>query len=163
MIFRIRVILDVEEDVLRDFEIEANSTLKNLHEAISKSFGFLGNELASFYESDKDWVQGKELPILSIDNNTSMANEKLDQIFIGSQKRLIYVYDFLNMWTFYVELKESGKIISGINYPNLINSQGNVPEDPPEKKFQTYGDIMFDHSQDNEEDMNLDYDEDSFY
>ena len=42
MIFRIRVILDVEEDVLRDIEIEANNTLKNLHEAISKSFGLAG-------------------------------------------------------------------------------------------------------------------------
>ena len=163
MIFRIRVILDVEEDVLRDIEIEAKSTLKNLHEAITKSFGFLGNELASFYESDKDWKQGKELPLFSIDDNATMENVKLDQIFIGSQKRLIYVYDFLNMWTFYVELKESGKIISGINYPNLINSQGDVPEDPPEKKFQTDGDLMFDHNQDDEEDMNLDYDEDSFY
>ena len=163
MIFRIRIILDVEADVLRDIEIEAKCTLKNLHEAITKSFGFLGNELASFYESDKDWKQGKELPLFSIDDNATMENVKLDQIFIGSQKRLIYVYDFLNMWTFYVELKESGKIISGINYPNLINSQGDVPEDPPEKKFQTDGDIMFDHSKDNEEDMNLDYDEDSFY
>ena len=163
MIFRIRVILDVEEDVLRDIEIEAKSTLKDLHEVITKSFGFLGNELASFYESDKDWKQGKELPLFSIDDNATMENVKLDQIFIGSQKRLIYVYDFLNMWTFYVELKESGKIISGINYPNLINSQGDVPEDPPEKKFQTDGDLMFDHNQDDEEDMNLDYDEDSFY
>ncbi len=162
MIFRIRVILDVEEDVLRDFEIEANSTLKNLHEAISKSFGFLGNELASFYKSDKDWVQGKELPILSIDDNASMENEKLDQIFIDSQTRLIYVYDFLKMWTFYIELKESGKTISGINYPNLIYSQGDVPEDPPEKNFQTYGDIIFDDNQENEEDINLDYEEDSF-
>ena len=53
----------------------------------------------------------KELPLLSIDDNTTMENEKLDQIFKFS-KRLIYVYDFLNMWTFYVELKESGKIIS---------------------------------------------------
>ena len=163
MIFRIRIILDVEADVLRDIEIEAKCTLKNLHEAITKSFGFLGNELASFYESDKDWKQGKELPLFSIDDNATMENVKLDQIFKGSQKRLIYVYDFLNMWTFYVELKESGKIISGINYPNLINSQGDVPEDPPEKKFQTDGDLMFDNNQDNEEDMNLDYDEDSFY
>ena len=163
MIFRIRIILDVEADVLRDIEIEAKCTLKDLHEVITKSFGFLGNELASFYESDKDWKQGKEVPLFSIDDNTTMGNEKLDKIFKGSQKRLIYVYDFLNMWTFYVELKESGKIISGINYPNLINSKGDVPEDPPEKKFQTDGDLMFDHSQDNEEDMNLDYDEDSFY
>ena len=163
MIFRIRIILDVEEDVLRDIEIEAKSTLKNLHEAISKSFGFLGNELASFYESDKDWKQGKELPLLSIDDNATMENEKLDQIFKGSQKRLIYVYDFLNMWTFYIELKESGKIVSGVSYPNLIHSQGEVPEDPPEKIFQTDEDLIFDDNQENEEDINLDYDEDSFY
>ena len=163
MIFRIRVILDVEEDVLRDIEIEAKSTLKDLHEVITKSFGFLGNELASFYESDKDWKQGKELPLFSIDDNQTMENEKLDQIFMGSQKRLIYVYDFLNMWTFYVELKESGKIISGVNYPNLIHSQGDVPENPPEKKFQTDGDLLFDDNQENKEENNLGYDEDSFY
>ena len=163
MIFRIRIILDVEADVLRDIEIEAKCTLKNLHEAITKSFGFLGNELASFYESDKDWKQGKELPLFSIDDNATMEDVKLDQIFIGSQKRLIYVYDFLNMWTFYVELKESGEIIPGVNYPNLIHSQGDVPENPPEKKFQTDGDLLFDDSQENEEDTNLDYDEDTFY
>ena len=154
MIFRIRVILDVEEDVLRDIEIEAKSTLKDLHEVITKSFGFLGNELASFYESDKDWKQGKELPLFSIDDNATMENVKLDQIFKGSQKRLIYVYDFLNMWTFYVEIKESGEIIPGVNYPNLIHSQGDVPENPPEKKFQTDGDLLFDDSQENEEDTN---------
>ena len=163
MIFRIRIILDVEADVLRDIEIEAKCTLKNLHQAITKSFGFLGNELASFYESDKDWKQGKELPLFSIDDNATMENVKLDQIFKGSQKRLIYVYDFLNMWTFYVELKESGEIIPGVNYPNLIHSQGDVPENPPEKKFQTDGDLLFDDSQENEEDTNLDYDEDTFY
>ena len=163
MIFRIRIILDVEADVLRDIEIEAKCTLKNLHEAITKSFGFLGNELASFYESDKDWKQGKELPLFSIDDNATMENVKLDQIFIGSQKRLIYVYDFLNMWTFYVELKESGEIIPGVNYPNLIHSQGDVPENPPEKKFQTDGDLLLDDNQENKEETNLDYDEDSFY
>ena len=163
MIFRIRIILDVEADVLRDIEIEAKCTLKNLHEVITKSFGFLGNELASFYESDKDWKQGKELPLFSIDDNATMENVKFDQIFKGSQKRLIYVYDFLNMWTFYVELKESGEIIPGVNYPNLIHSQGDVPENPPEKKFQTDGDLLFDDSQENEEDTNLDYDEDTFY
>ena len=163
MIFRIRIILDVEADVLRDIEIEAKCTLKNLHEVITKSFGFLGNELASFYESDKDWKQGKELPLFSIDDNATMENVILDQIFKGSQKRLIYVYDFLNMWTFYIELKESGEIIPGVNYPNLIHSQGDVPEDPPEKRFQTDAELLFDDDQENEEDTNLDYDEDTFY
>ena len=109
----------------------------------------------------KTGCKEKSSPILSIDNNTSMENEKLDQIFIGSQKETYICLRLFKYVDFYVELKESGKIISGINYPNLINSQGDVPEDPPEK-FQTDGDVLFDHSQDNEEDMNLDYDEDPF-
>ena len=51
MIYRIRIILDVEEDVLRDIEIEATATLEDLHHAITQAFGFLGNEMASFYKS----------------------------------------------------------------------------------------------------------------
>ena len=68
--------------------MKLKARLKDLHEVITKSFGFLGNELASFYESDKDWKQGKELPLLSIDDNVTMENEKLDQIFTDTQKSL---------------------------------------------------------------------------
>ena len=41
MIYRMRAILDTEEDVIRDFEIEASSSLEELHDALSQSFGFL--------------------------------------------------------------------------------------------------------------------------
>ncbi len=52
MIYRIRIILDVKEDVLRDIEIEENATLEDFHHAINQSFGFLGNEIASFYSTN---------------------------------------------------------------------------------------------------------------
>lgn len=48
MIYRMRAILDAESDVIRDFEIEASASLEELHDAISQSFGFAGNEMASF-------------------------------------------------------------------------------------------------------------------
>ena len=48
MIYRMRAILDTEEDVIRDFEIEASSSLEELHDALSQAFGFAGNEMASF-------------------------------------------------------------------------------------------------------------------
>ena len=51
-----RVILDTETDVIRDFEIESTSTLEELHDAVSQSFGFAGNEMASFYRSDENWI-----------------------------------------------------------------------------------------------------------
>ena len=53
-----RAILDTEEDVIRDFEIEASASLEELHDALSQAFGFAGNEMASFYRSDEHWNQG---------------------------------------------------------------------------------------------------------
>ena len=58
MIYRIRVILDVDDDVLRDIEISSTSTLEDLHNAIIQSFGFLGNEMASFMNLMKIGYKG---------------------------------------------------------------------------------------------------------
>ena len=165
MIYRIRIILDVEEDVLRDIEIEATATLEDLHHAITQAFGFLGNEMASFYKSDENWAQGEELALESMEPGPTMREEPLNTIFTPSQHHLIYIYDFLNLWTFYVELKEVGEYISGISYPNLIHSEGEVPEEAPEKMFEAEGDPLSETESDNEEDENLDldYDDSSFY
>ncbi|MCH1431816.1 MAG: plasmid pRiA4b ORF-3 family protein [Flavobacteriaceae bacterium] len=165
MIYRIRIILDVEEDVLRDIEIEATATLEELHLAITQSFGFLGNEMASFYESDASWQQGEELPLESMEQGPNMREEPLNTIFTPAQHHLIYVYDFLNLWTFFVELKEVGDALSGMSYPNLIHSQGEVPEEAPEKLFEAEDESHFDTDPADEEasDLDNDYDESEFY
>lgn len=165
MIYRIRIILDVEEDVLRDIEIEATATLEELHLAITQSFGFLGNEMASFYESDASWQQGEELPLESMEQGPNMREEPLNGIFTPAQHHLIYVYDFLNLWTFFVELKEVGDALSGMSYPNLIHSQGEVPEEAPEKLFEAEDESHFDTDPTDEEasDLDNDYDESEFY
>jgi|TARA_X000000950_G_scaffold207335_1_gene249358 hypothetical protein len=165
MIYRIRIILDVEEDVLRDIEIEATATLEELHLAITQSFGFLGNEMASFYESDASWQQGEELPLESMEQGPNMREEPLNTVFTPAQHHLIYVYDFLNLWTFFVELKEVGEALSGMSYPNLIHSQGEVPEEAPEKLFEAEDETHFDTDSADEEasDLDNDYDESEFY
>ena len=162
MIYRIRIILDVKEDVLRDIEIEATATLEDLHHAITQSFGFLGNEMASFYKSDESWLQGEELPLESMEKESNMRDEVLNKIFTPSQHHLIYVYDFLNLWTFFVELKETADIISSSSYPNLIYSKGDVPEEAPEKIFETDNEKEFEGN-DEEEDIDLDYNDSEFY
>ena len=162
MIYRIRIILDVKEDVFRDIEIEATSTLEDLHHAITQSFGFLGNEMASFYKSNESWNQGEELPLESMEKGFNMRDEPLNKIFTSSQHHLIYVYDFLNLWTFFVELKETANVISGSNYPNLIHSEGDVPEEAPEKTFEADNEKEFE-ANDEEEDIDLDYNDSEFY
>ena len=91
MIYRIRIILDVKEDVFRDIEIEATSNLEDLHHAITQSFGFLGNEMASFYKSNESWHQGEELPLESMENGSNMRDEPLNKIFTSSQHHLIFL------------------------------------------------------------------------
>ena len=162
MIYRIRIILDVKEDVFRDIEIEATSNLEDLHHAITQSFGFLGNEMASFYKSNESWHQGEELPLESMENGSNMRDEPLNKIFTSSQHHLIYVYDFLNLWTFFVELKETADIISSSSYPNLIYSRGDVPEEAPEKIFETDNEKEFE-ANDEQEDIDLDYNDSEFY
>ena len=167
MIYRIRIILDVTEDVLRDIEIEEEATLEDLHHCIIQSFGFLGNEMASFYKSDEHWTQGEELPLESMNEEPSKNEEPLNKIFTLSQPHLIYIYDFLNLWTFFVELKEIGEKIPGMSYPNLIHSEGEVPEEAPEKIFDVEETDSFDLEneglEEEDDDDLLEYDDGDFY
>ena len=50
--------------------------------------------------------------------------------------RLIYVYDFMNIWTFYVELGEIVEEAEGTDYPNLMFVHGQIPDEAPEKTFE---------------------------
>lgn len=163
MIYRMRVILDTETDVIRDFEIEATSTLEELHDAVSQSFGFAGNEMASFYRSDENWIQGEELPLVDMGVGEETFNEKpLNNILSENENRLIYVYDFLNLWTFFVELMETAKKDHLKGYPSLIFSHGEVPETPPDKDF--IAEEGFEESINEEDDLEEDeFDDDQFY
>jgi hypothetical protein len=156
MIFRIRIILDTKEDIIRDIEIENNSTFKDLHTEILKSFQFDGNEMASFYLSNDNWDQGKEISLSSFQEEDELIMEKcpLDLIINENQKKFIYIYDFLNLWTFFVEIFEINPIIVGAKYPKLIFSLGKLPEKAPDKNFEKIKDNEF---EDNFEDDYNDY------
>ena len=163
MIYRIRVILDTETDVIRDFEIEDTATLEELHDAVSQSFGFAGNEMASFYRSDENWIQGEELPLVDMGVGEETLNEKpLNNILSENENRLIYVYDFLNLWTFFVELMETADKDHLKGYPSLIFSHGEVPETPPDKDF--IAEEGFEESINEDDDLEEDeFDDNQFY
>ena len=58
--YKIRAILDTEEDVIRTILVDNTINLESLHTIIANSFGFEGHEMASFYRADEDWNQGKK-------------------------------------------------------------------------------------------------------
>jgi hypothetical protein len=83
MIYRFRIILDTKEDIFRDLEIEPSSSLEDFHYAIAQSFGFGGQEMASFYTTNENWEQGEELPLLDMgEGTTPMAGKSLDDLCV---------------------------------------------------------------------------------
>ncbi len=170
MIYRVRVILDSEEDVVRDIALDSESSFEDFHNAIVQSFGLDGLEMASFFDSNEAWEQGEELSLFGMYDNSSqtlsMAEVKIEDRLENPHDRMLYIYDFLNMWTFFVELIEKAdKTDSTEIYPQLISTLGNMPADKPDMQFES--DIndadIDDDDLDESDDMFDDYDEDDFY
>lgn len=167
MIYRFRVVLDndTDDDVFRDIEIRETDTLEDLHNCISQSFGFDGLEISSFYLSDDDWNEGEEITMFETDEPgvRNMVTTIINEAVHEAQTKLIYVYDFLYMWTFFVELAEIVEEAEGTNYPNLLFVHGQIPESPPEKSFEAedFDDFNdeFDDGLDIEDYDGLDFDE----
>jgi len=138
MIYRFRMILDAEEDVFRDIELEQDNTFEDLHNAILQSFGIEGHEMATFYLSDEDWNQGEAIAQADLFDEPCrlMADTLLQDVFSEDQKNALYIYDFLNMWTFFVECMEEAESVAGASYPNLVFSHGHLPAEPPPKRFE---------------------------
>lgn len=132
--------MDAEDDIFRDIEIDAVDSLEELHNSITQAFGFLGTEMASFYTCDENWNQDEEIALFDMSENGSdvrLMNETfLEDQLTQDNPKLIYVYDFMSMWTFFVELADIVEKEDGRAYPNLLFSFGEVPDSPPEKSFE---------------------------
>lgn len=144
MVYRFRVILDAKEDVIRDIEIEKTATMEDFHNAITQAYGFGGQEMASFYISNDMWEQKEEIVLFDMGEEESlsrvMGETILEDVASEQQTKLIYIYDFLTMWTFLVELAEIAEPEHGMIYPNLMFAHGEIPDEAPDKEFIAEGD-----------------------
>lgn len=169
MVYKFRVILDAEEDVFRDIAILDTDTLEDLHNTIFNAFGFDGMEVASFYTCDDTWNQEDEIPLFDTGDVPgeirTMGETVLSDILYEDNTKIIYVYDFINMWTFLVELAAIEEEQPAATYPELLFSHGEIPAEAIEKSFEAdMNDDIYGDYEDGFDDDDLDEfgDEDSF-
>lgn len=140
MVYKFRVILDTEDDIFRDIAILEDDTLEDLHNAIVNAFDFDGMEIASFYTCDDKWNQEDEISLFDTGDvpgeQKIMSDYVLSDILDKENTKIIYVYDFLNMWTFLVELAAIEEITAGETYPSLLFTHGIMPDGAAEKHFE---------------------------
>jgi hypothetical protein len=82
----------------------------------------------------------------------------------ADQTKIIYVYDFINMWTFLVELAAIEEPESGETYPALLFSHGELPNAAPEKEFEAENEDFYSEFEDDldEDDLDMFSGDDSF-
>ena len=135
-----RCVLDIKEDVIRDIKIDASLSLLDLHKAIKNAFRFSSNEMAAFYRTDETWEQGEEIPLVDM-NDAGEPNEMKDHLlkdsFHEKKDKMLYVYDFFNLWTFYIELEEIDKTENLETPVQLLFTKGELPHEAPEKQFES--------------------------
>lgn len=169
MVYKFRVILDDEDDVFRDIAILEDDTLEDLHNAIVNAFGFDGLEVASFYTCDETWNQEDEISLFDTGDipgeQKIMSDYQLSDILDKQNTKIIYVYDFINMWTFLVELAAIEDITAGNVYPETIFSHGMMPAEAMENNFEAdmHDDIYGEFEDDlDEDDLDMFDGDDSF-
>lgn len=92
--------------------------------------------MASFYKADDEWNQGDEIPLFNMSEfgeAVSMSTCYLNDTLPKTTDKLIYVYDFFKMWSFYVEVIEITS--ESLNEAKIIMSIGEIPEEAPKKEF----------------------------
>lgn len=132
--FKFRVVIDIdkEETIFRDILIREDQTFEELHEAVHSAYNFLGGVMASFYVSNEEWDKGEEIALMNMADERGkgpkmMDSTKISDIIDSVEQKLIYVYDFMRMWCFYVELIEIEDANSVQEYPFLAMSFGDSP------------------------------------
>ncbi len=73
-----------------------------------------------------------------------MSESILEDIINKTNTKIIYVYDFFNMWTFLVELGEIVEENTGTDYPNLLFVKGQIPNEAPQINFEIEASENFD-------------------
>ena len=146
MQLKFRIILNVEEDVLRDIITDSNMTLIEFSKIISSEFGFDSSEISTFHHSNENWEQLDKI----------MDKTPISNFFISKGDKLIFIYDFLNYWTFFIELYDLDESIKMDKTYECLNSIGEVPKVPPSDIFNINNDDLMDN--DSLDDDLIDYD-----
>jgi len=135
LIYKFRITAEDNDAFFREIEIRPSHTFEDLHETILNSISLEEGEMASFYLCDYRWHKLEEIALFDLTETDEeeekplpklrvMAETKLGACIDDPNQHIMYVYDFLKMYTFYIELYEIMEGDDAIKYPRCTKSTG---------------------------------------
>jgi hypothetical protein len=129
MVYKFVVLSDEDESFIREFEFLDNHTLMDFHLQIQDELEFDKSQMASFYLATDSWEKEEEFTLFDMGTGSSTMDDAiLEDVIFRKNQKLLYVFDFFNDRSLFIEYTGEIKEIDGRDYPNCTNSKGVPPK-----------------------------------
>ncbi len=130
MIYQFKISSIENIDFERQIEIDASSTFSDFHYCIQEACNFSTDQLASFFVPGKTYGQQIEITLLDMGLNgfqsLIMGKTRLADMISEYDQRVLYVFDFFNDRSFYIELTQIC-MEKNLQEPRLTFKKGDAP------------------------------------
>jgi hypothetical protein len=128
MVYKFVVLSDEDESFVREFEFLDTHTLMDFHNLIQDELEYDKSQMASFFMATDNWEKEEEFTLFDMGTGSStMEVAILEDIIFRKNQKLLYVFDFFNERSLFVEYTGEVKEIDGREYPSCTNSKGIPP------------------------------------
>ncbi|MEI8225819.1 MAG: hypothetical protein WCG82_07815 [Bacteroidota bacterium] len=129
MVYKFVVLSDEDESFVREFEFLDSHTLLDFHNLIQDELEFDKSQMASFFMATDNWEKEEEFTLFDMGTGSStMEVAVLEDIIFRKNQKLLYVFDFFNERSLFVEYTGESKEKDGREYPSCTNSKGIPPK-----------------------------------
>jgi hypothetical protein len=129
MVYKFVVLSDEDESFVREFEFLDSHSLMDFHSLIQEELEFDKSQMASFFLATDNWEKEEEFTLFDMGTGSStMDDAVLEDVIFKKNQKLLYVFDFFNERSLFVEYTGEVKEIDGREYPSCTNSKGVPPK-----------------------------------
>lgn len=138
LVYRFKINFEEQDGFSREMELLSGQYFEDFHLAITNDLGLDPGMLASFFICDYKFRKKQEIPLTDTQAGSDkedapavplMSESRLSSFIDDPHQKLLYVYDYLNKWTFYIELLRILPADKNNKYPRLHRKEGEVPRE----------------------------------
>jgi hypothetical protein len=129
MVYKFVLLSDEDESFVREFEFLDTHNLMDFHNLIQEELEFDKSQLASFFMATDNWEKEEEFTLFDMGTGSStMESAILEDIIFRKNQKLLYVFDFFNDRSLFIEYTGEAKEQEDIELPICTNSKGIAPK-----------------------------------
>lgn len=133
-VLRFNITVEDDPQMLRVLDIPADANFQDLHYAVLAAVDFDTTQLSSFFICNENWEKKVELTLINMNTDEGdlipiMKEIRLKDYEHEPGQKLIFEYDFVLMWRFFLEVvKVYDSKEPASSFPVIVESVGEAPK-----------------------------------